>query len=681
MQLEYLFTENSRRNIIRCSVMLSIVLFLVTGGIFAQDSSSRSIIKDSTQLAEEIDQLRISIKQHDPIDIDRIKVIMKYYFEEGEASKFFVFVEEELYTYFLEEELSLRGISFFKELQSSLSPNPNPFGDFNNMIGNMYLELSRSTDALNYYFKSVEWSEKYNEMYTTYPLGNIAEVYFRNENYKKSLEYNELTLSYSLRMPEGRYKKYCLVFDYFRIATVHYKLKNFEKASKFYEKSLAVFDEYDNPKLMLYTISLALTFFNDIKDYDKCKSLIKNGDNIINNDSLEVNKYWTKDYIISRSQHYLKIGRNDKIIKPNKLEMMTEIKSKELYQYSIDYFKSKNDMDNTLVYFEKLIEESSNQDKQNKNKLYSSIEENYLAKKLKRENENLIFDIKRRQRNMNYILVAMGFFMLLLILQFINNRRFKEVNTLLKQNQDELETSNLKLTTANEELERFVHIASHDLKTPLSSIINFTGLLDQELNLPAQSKQQKYLDLIKDGGLRLNAIIRDTLEYSLLTHQEQDSEEIDMDILINEVKESLIKSTQKENVQISILGNLPILVANRPSIISLIQNLLENGIQYNSSDEPSIIVWFEMKEDYFKLFIEDNGIGIDEDYHEKVFTMFSRLHNYSEYRGTGLGLAICKKIMNGLDGEIYLKSKASQGCLFVLDFPIHLIRPKPLNES
>jgi signal transduction histidine kinase len=660
--------------------MLSIVLFVVPGGIFAQDSSSRSIIKDSTQLAEEIDQLRISIKQHDPIDIDRVKEIMQYFFEEGDSSKFFVFVEKELYTYFLEEELSLRGISFFKELQSSLSPNPNPFGDFNNVIGNMYLELDRNTEALNYYFKSVEWSEKYNEIYTTYPLGNIAEVYFRNENYKKSLEYNELTLSYSLRMPEGRYKNYCLIYDYFRIATVHYKLQNFEKASKFYTNSLAVFDEYDNPKLMLYAISIALTFYSDIKDYDKCKSLINDGDSIINNDSLSVNEYWIKDYIISRSKHYLKIGRHDKAIQPNKLEMMTEIKSKELYQYSIDYFKSKNDMDNASVYFEKLIEESLNQNKQNKSKLYSSIEENYLAKKLKRENANLIFDIKRRQRNMNYILVAMGFVLLLLILQFINSRRFKEVNTLLKKNQDELETSNLKLTAANEELERFVHIASHDLKTPLSSIINFTGLLDQELNLPSQSKHQKYLNLIKDEGVRLNTIIRDTLEYSLLTHKEQDAEAINLNLLVHEVKESLIKSTQKENVQIAISVNLPTLIANRPSIMSLIQNLLENGIQYNSSDKPSIKVWFELTEEHFKLFIEDNGIGIGEEYHEKVFTMFSRLHNYSDYRGTGLGLAICKKIMNGLDGDIYLKSKNGQGCLFVLDFPIHLIYSKTLDE-
>jgi light-regulated signal transduction histidine kinase (bacteriophytochrome) len=140
---------------------------------------------------------------------------------------------------------------------------------------------------------------------------------------------------------------------------------------------------------------------------------------------------------------------------------------------------------------------------------------------------------------------------------------------------------------------------------------------------------------------------------------------------------------QEKNAVIQ-FDNLPTIQANKAQIQQLFQNLIENGIKYNESDEPTLNIYVNRTENNLQIIFEDNGIGIPEAYHEQIFDMFKRLHNNSTYQGTGIGLAICKKIMEVHHGTISVASQESQGSKFILHFPMTLTanqQTKPLQHN
>jgi len=658
-------------------LLVGVLFTLVGSNANAQVSSTDYVIKDTVQLNQEITLLAQDIEDNEVITVDRMRAIMQSCLTLKDTVNYYLTAEKYLHPYFFDNELYDLGVSLFNEWQPALESSHKPLWDFNNSIGNLLLSSDKHIQALEYYFKSVEWYEQYDRVNTTYPLGNIAEVYYQNEDFEKSLEYSELTLSYTLEMPEGKDKLYCLIYDYYRLAFVYEKLNDTEKAAEYYEKALANCKEYDSAKLSAETISYALDFYSSTDNHKKCNQLIKWGDNLLDRNRKGRSKYWAGGYVLSRSRYYIKTGQLNKAIHPEDLDKIKNSYDKNKNEYSALYYVHIKDYENAISSYDDIVNDAKETNKGYKKQLFSNIEQRYLTEKLKRENKDLTEDIESNQKSMYYVLLAAGFILLFLILQMINNNRFRKVNKLLKKNKDTLENTNQKLTTANEELERFVFIASHDLKTPLSSIINFTELLDQELDLTDNSKEKKYLNFIKDGGLRLNDIIRDTLEYSFLSHQEHQTEVVDLNLIIAGIQNAQVSIKEEEKAIIKIGVVLPNLVAHKSSMTSLIQNIIENGLKYNDSVPPIINIWFEMDEEYFRLYIDDNGIGINKEYHDKIFTMFSRLHNYSDYSGTGLGLAICRKIMHELDGHIYLKSKEGPGSLFVLDFPKDLIVSTP----
>lgn len=235
----------------------------------------------------------------------------------------------------------------------------------------------------------------------------------------------------------------------------------------------------------------------------------------------------------------------------------------------------------------------------------------------------------------------------------------------------ELEDSNKQLQQSNVELERFAFIASHDLKTPLGNIINFTNLLERHLGNHDDKKIQECIKFLKEGGKRMNKLIEDVLEYSKLsgTKKETIKEEINLNSLCEELKTTIHSHLEERQAQIEIPQSLPLIVGNYSSFFLLFKNLIENAIKYNESPIPTVKIRFLKNEDTFSLFFEDNGIGIPEEFFEKIWEMFGRLHTHSKYKGTGLGLATCKKIMDALNGTIEVSSIVGKGTFFELKFP------------
>lgn len=247
------------------------------------------------------------------------------------------------------------------------------------------------------------------------------------------------------------------------------------------------------------------------------------------------------------------------------------------------------------------------------------------------------------------------------------------VNWYLKivdQHQNELKELNDKLKVSNIELERFAYIASHDMKTPIRNIVSFLNLIERRGKTELSADLQEYIQFACSSAKELNRLIEDILNYSRVTKSETHIEEIDLNQIMKHVSDNLTKQEAYQHVKVE-FERLPVLRAESSQMTQLFQNLVENGLKYNQSELPQVWVKYRSDSDKHMIIVEDNGIGIEEDYYNTVFEMFKRLNNKGAYEGTGMGLAICKKIVERYNGNIWIESVPSSGSRFHLSFPMN----------
>ena len=312
------------------------------------------------------------------------------------------------------------------------------------------------------------------------------------------------------------------------------------------------------------------------------------------------------NYIIQKNKYFLKTGAFDQALIPENIESNLTLEN-EIFSYGKDYYFLKPDINKTLEYCDKLIEIKNKKIIENRKIDFSSIEEKYTNTKLTRKNQELSEEIQRRKRNTiltsGILLLSSGF----LILQLFNNRRYKKLNNLLQEKKKDLEKSNDDLAKSNEELERFTFIASHDLKTPLRNIVSFSHLLEKKLESSKNEEIHEYLSYIEKSGQRLNNLIADTLEYSMYSNEETklSGQLVDLNKVLKEIEFSMLDVINKKNVKFIILNRLASITTKYNLMVSLFQNIIENGIKYNKSNTPTIkIHGKENLEFYSCLFLE-----------------------------------------------------------------------------
>jgi len=226
---------------------------------------------------------------------------------------------------------------------------------------------------------------------------------------------------------------------------------------------------------------------------------------------------------------------------------------------------------------------------------------------------------------------------------------------------------NIELERKNREIEQFAYIASHDLQEPLRSISNFSNLLSEKLSANPDTRVQEYIGYIKGGSSRMSNLIFDLLEYSRIGKDATKSV-IDCDKLVNEVITDMSADIKGNNAEIRV-SKLPV-VNGYIFLKSLFQNLLSNAIKFHQPGiRPFINISAIDKGTEFQFSIQDNGIGIEKIYRERVFIIFQRLHSRSEYEGTGIGLSQCKKIIELHGGKIWIESEPGKGTTFVFTIP------------
>ena len=213
----------------------------------------------------------------------------------------------------------------------------------------------------------------------------------------------------------------------------------------------------------------------------------------------------------------------------------------------------------------------------------------------------------------------------------------------------------------NDQLEQFAYVASHDLQEPLRMITSFLTQLESKYSNVLDEKGRRYISFAVDGAKRMRTIILDLLYYYQIGKTDEDLEEVDLRELLNGVV-SLFKHENRAQIRYS---DLPSVRSHRSQLRQVFQNLIGNAIKYKKADSTLILdISFKDLDDRYQFAVQDNGIGIAEEYFEKIFLIFQRLHSSTEYRGAGMGLSITKKIIENLGGKIWLESKEGEGTTF-----------------
>lgn len=219
------------------------------------------------------------------------------------------------------------------------------------------------------------------------------------------------------------------------------------------------------------------------------------------------------------------------------------------------------------------------------------------------------------------------------------------------------------LSTSNAELERFAYIASHDLQEPLRMVSSFLQLLQKRYKGQLDQKADQYIHYAVDGAERMKALIMDLLEYSRVGTGKDSFGEVDTAVILQEVGDIFREKIIAARARVE-MDPLPTIWGDRVQLSQLFQNLLSNALKYHSEELPSIRIQAKEEPTHWLFAVGDNGIGIDPQFFDKIFIIFQRLHNKSDYSGTGIGLAICKKIVERHGGRIWVESRPGDGSTF-----------------
>ncbi|HYH08217.1 MAG TPA: ATP-binding protein [Thermoanaerobaculia bacterium] len=239
-----------------------------------------------------------------------------------------------------------------------------------------------------------------------------------------------------------------------------------------------------------------------------------------------------------------------------------------------------------------------------------------------------------------------------------------------KRAEEELKAALTRLEQSNRELEDFAYVASHDLQEPLRKIQAFGDLLRSKHAAALPDQARDYIERMQSAAKRMQVLINDLLSFSRVTTKAQPFVRVDLGHVAAEVVKDLEGRAHDTGGRI-VLGALPAIEADPLQMRQLLQNLAGNGLKFHRPGVPPLVeIRGELDGNRCRIVVSDNGIGFEDKYAERIFTMFERLHARSTYEGTGIGLAICRKIAERHGGEIRAHGKPGEGAAFVVTLPV-----------
>ncbi|OON82534.1 sensor histidine kinase [Streptomyces tsukubensis] len=242
---------------------------------------------------------------------------------------------------------------------------------------------------------------------------------------------------------------------------------------------------------------------------------------------------------------------------------------------------------------------------------------------------------------------------------------------LLAERTADLDAQTAELQRSNAELEQFAYVASHDLQEPLRKIASFCQLLEKRYGDELDDRAKQYIAFAVDGAKRMQVLINDLLTFSRVGRLGGEPAPVPLDDVLDRALADLALALEESGTTFERKGPLPVVTGDRTTLALLWQNLVGNAVKFRHPDRsPVITVDCRREGDFWQVSVTDNGIGVPEEFGEKVFVIFQRLHSREEYGGTGIGLALCRKIVEHHGGRIGFDHSVPEGTRITFTLPV-----------
>ncbi|MEO3812641.1 ATP-binding protein [Sphaerisporangium sp. B11E5] len=247
----------------------------------------------------------------------------------------------------------------------------------------------------------------------------------------------------------------------------------------------------------------------------------------------------------------------------------------------------------------------------------------------------------------------------------------QEAHRLLQEQTDLLREQTVELRRSNAELEQFAYVASHDLQEPVRKVTAFCQLLQRRYAGQLDERADEYIAFAVDGAKRMQTLISELLTFSRVGRAHAEHVPVPLDRPLDDALANLDTLIEESGAAVERPSRLPEVVGDPNMLTMLWQNLIGNAVKFQAPDRaPRVVITLERRDTTWEIGVQDNGIGVEPRFADKIFVIFQRLHNRDEYDGTGIGLALCKKIVEYHGGQIRLDTGVTEGSRFVFTLPV-----------
>jgi signal transduction histidine kinase len=579
-------------------------------------------------------------------------------------------------------------------------------------LAKIYTKTGNHVASRNNYLKVIELCDQSNNLkMKRLAYNGLGDLYSFMNDFDKATEYNLK----GIQLAEKSHSVKDECNGYRQLATLYQKANKAELSYKYANMAFNLLPQVKDTQIIFLTHFTYATSLNLVKKhtdalmyFDRAKILVeKYGDKA---NIAKVNLYLAETYDLMGYRYKAAFHFNESF------KYITFIDSYELaklyYEYGV--FNTKNDGKTDIIEkslnlglqtalsgkHKDLIQKSYfvlsefNKKKSNTTLAYTYLQAAYAYRDSLSNDENLrqtaeaqfAFDeaqtdkkIEKVQRE-NILIIAIAVFLLLffgIAGMYYFMRQQKANNAVLAQKNDEIQKQVHLLAESNDVLQQFAYITAHDLKEPLRSIGSFVSIIQRRYIKLLPLEASEYMNFVTDGVKRMENLLSALLEYSTVVADNTRVIQITpLKEVVKEIIQNLHHSIEQRNAVVRYPSVLPDILMSRVHITQLIQNLVANALKF-SEVQPEVEIGFKKHNNFFVIYIKDNGIGIKEEYADKIFKVFQRLDRSRSYEGTGIGLSICKSLVDRYDGKIWFESKANEGTTFFMAFPEHAFSEMP----
>lgn len=445
-------------------------------------------------------------------------------------------------------------------------------------------------------------------------------------------------------------------------------------AKTYIEQSQKLADSLDHGYGKAYSEALIGNYFQRKEDYKQALIHIREAVNMF--DRLKLKREWVIFTIRIADLHLL---MNESDLAEEVLREAEDVAKgleapnllQNIYLSKSKVYEEEDNVSLAYVYYKKFVQlRDSLLNLEGLSEL-AKVEQQFVVDE--KDQQIAVLEEARKTSQRQMVAIVLGLFLVFMGIIIYNayqrNVTLSSLNKVLEEKNEEIKRQNERLTSSNEDLRQFAHVTSHDLREPLRSIGSFASLLKMKYQDRIDDEANEFINFIVRGVERMDKLLADLLAYSVVGIFNTDYEDVDVNNVITSIIGTLHKEKATQGVKIK-LTDLPVIKGNSTQFNQLFYHLIDNSLKFRSDEAPRIEIRAEKRGRKYLFSVEDNGIGMEQEYKEKIFGLFLRLHNKrSQYQGTGVGLSICKKIVEQHKGRIWIDSKPGEGTTVFFTLP------------